>query len=91
MGTIAARDAIRVLELGEQVAVASLLAACQAVDLRLREGLLHAERMAPGLRALLAQVREVSPFVNEDRPLEHEMRQLLEMVRARVLEVPSDA
>ena len=34
MGTIAARDCLRVVELGETVAAVCLLAACQAVDLR---------------------------------------------------------
>ena len=34
MGTIAARDALRILELTERVAAIVLLAACQAVDLR---------------------------------------------------------
>ena len=34
MGTIAARDCVRVLELSEQVVVASLLAACQGAQLR---------------------------------------------------------
>ena len=43
MGTIAARDALRVLELTETVLAVVQLALCQAVDLRNREGMPHQE------------------------------------------------
>ncbi len=42
MGTIAARDALRVLELTEQVAAAALLAANQGVWLRSQQPQAHA-------------------------------------------------
>ena len=54
MGTIAARDCLRVLELGEQVTAALLLAAAQGVRLRRLQG----GFAAPG-RALLATAEAI--------------------------------
>ena len=81
MGTIAARDAIRTLELTEQVAAATLLAAQQGVWLR---------RQQPGARpvpAPLAAMHEelaadFAPVI-EDRALEGELRLALERIRSR--------
>lgn len=81
MGTIAARDALRSLELTEQVAAATLLAARQGVWLRSR---------APGARPLpapLAQMQaqlaeDFAPLV-EDRGLEGELRLCLARIRSR--------
>jgi histidine ammonia-lyase len=81
MGTIAARDCIRVVELTEQVLVGALLAGLQALDLRCRQRRLKWEELSPGLRSLHKQVRSHSRFVEEDRPLEGELRHLLEWVR----------
>ncbi len=78
MGTIAARDCIRVLELSEQVAAALLLAASQAVNLRLRAGALTPAALGRTGQTL-EQVNEVFRFLEEDRPLEGELRRLLAM------------
>ena len=78
MGTIAARDCLRVLQLTEQVAAASLLAAVQGVELRQRS-----EPLPPGpLQATLLQVRAMSAPLVEDRPLEQELRQLVSEIQA---------
>jgi histidine ammonia-lyase len=76
MGTIAARDCIRVLELTEQVAAANLLAAVQAVDLR---GV--SQSLSPGLITTIAQVREHVSFLETDRALEHPLRLCLQLIR----------
>ncbi|MBB5400781.1 HAL/PAL/TAL family ammonia-lyase [Paraburkholderia youngii] len=74
MGTIAARDCLRVLELTEQVAAAHTLATVQAVHLRLR---IDSETPVPApLRAFIDEVGAHSPFVDEDRALEGELRAL---------------
>ena len=75
MGTIAARDCLRVLTLTEQVAAAHTLAAVQAVRLRL--ALNPATRIPAPLRTFIDSVSEASPFVDEDRPLEADLRALL--------------
>ncbi|WP_070091939.1 MULTISPECIES: HAL/PAL/TAL family ammonia-lyase [Pseudomonas putida group] len=81
MGTIAARDALRVLQLTEQVAAAALLAANQGVWLRGREA--DAAPLPPALaqmhQALLADFAPVT----EDRALEHELRLCLIRISER--------
>jgi histidine ammonia-lyase len=81
MGTIAARDALRILELTETVAAIVLLAACQAVDLRERLG------QAPGRGAsrLRDAVRKAVPMVVEDRRQDHDIARVLELLRDRAL------
>jgi len=76
MGTIAARDCIRILELTEQVAAATLLAVVQGVELR---G--NVDALSPALQNTAEQVRQHSPFLSTDRALEHELRLCLELIR----------
>jgi histidine ammonia-lyase len=83
MGTIAARDCLRVLELVEQVAAAVLLAATQGVELRLRTGELDRTQLTPALRAMQDGVFEHFEFLEEDRPLEGTLRHFIELIRAR--------
>ena len=81
MGTIAARDCLRVLQLTEQVAAAALLAATQGVEQRLAlEGATSA-RLAASLQQSLCQVRAISPPLVEDRALEAELRQLIATIQ----------
>jgi histidine ammonia-lyase len=87
MGTIAARDCVRVLELSEQVAVAGILAAAQGVDLRIREGGLTRDQLSPELLAMHGAVRRLVPELGEDRALEGELRGLLACVRERGFEM----
>jgi len=83
MGTIAARDALRVLELTEQVAAALLLASAQGVELRQRQGQLPA--LSKGVATLFDEVRAFSPFLGEDRALEGDLRTALARIRERRL------
>lgn len=76
MGTIAARDCIRILELTEQVAVAVLFAVVQGVELR---G--NVDTLSPALQNTVRQLREHSPFLSADRALEQELRLSLELSR----------
>lgn len=81
MGTIAARDALRVLELTEQVLAGTAFAAVQAMDCRIREGAVTFAELSPGIQRFHADIRRYSPFVAEDRPLEPELRAYLEALR----------
>jgi histidine ammonia-lyase len=83
MGTISARDCIRVLELTEQVAAACLAAAAQAVEIRHRRGNRPPARMEPGIRGMVDGVFKLCPYVEEDRALEQELRRLCAAVRGR--------
>jgi histidine ammonia-lyase len=76
MGTIAARDCIRIIELTEQVATAMLIAVIQAVELR---G--NPRELSAGLRATLEQVRAKIRFLENDRAMEQELRLCLQLIR----------
>jgi histidine ammonia-lyase len=74
MGTISARDCLRILELTEQVAAAALLAASQALELRLRAGELSESHLVPALLEMQRAVLSEFEFLTEDRPLEFDLR-----------------
>jgi histidine ammonia-lyase len=76
MGTIAAREALRVSDLVARAVAIHLLAAAQACELR---GGLAAR---PGVAALVNAVRELSPALADDRCLDAD----IEMVAAAVAE-----
>jgi histidine ammonia-lyase len=81
MGTIAARDCVRVLELTEQVAAALLITVRQGVWLRCR---LDPSRTLPApLAHMLEQLgHDIAP-VHEDRRLDGDLRLLLERIRSQ--------
>jgi histidine ammonia-lyase len=81
MGTIAARDCLRVLELVETVAAIHLLALCQAADLRALEGC-HQRA-----RALHAAVRAHVPMHTADRRMDHDIDRTLALYRRNQLPI----
>ncbi|MES1991338.1 MAG: aromatic amino acid ammonia-lyase [Pseudomonadota bacterium] len=76
MGTIAARDALRVLELTEQVAAAHCVACLQALRLRQRDGDIVTDDLSPALTGFVAELGSLVPFIDEDRPLDAVLRHL---------------
>jgi histidine ammonia-lyase len=83
MGTIAARDCRRILELTETVATITLLAACQAVDLR---GPQNTCRRA---RELHAAIRKEVSMVSEDRRQDLDIARVLSLYRDGALPIGS--
>ncbi|WP_261858827.1 HAL/PAL/TAL family ammonia-lyase [Photobacterium sanguinicancri] len=81
MGTIASRDCLRVLQLTEQVAAASLLAATQALELRKKHNELDDNHFSPALKAMAAAVLNDFEPVIEDRPLEGDLRKFIAMIQ----------
>ncbi len=81
MGTIAARDCLRVLELTEQVTAALLITVRQGVWLRGKINP-HLTPSAPLLAMVQALGADIA-VVEEDRRLEPDLRLLLERIRAR--------
>ena len=73
MGTIAARDCVRVNELTAQTLAASLLAAAQALYLRLQKGELTAEAMR-GVERTYTEVLSYFAPLEDDRPLDTDLR-----------------
>jgi histidine ammonia-lyase len=83
MGTIAARDCIRVLELTEQVAAASLLAATQAIEIRKKQGELDEGHFSEALSRMSLAVLDDFQLVVEDRALEQDLRRCMKRIRNR--------
>jgi len=78
MGTIAARDAHRILALTEQGAACMLMAAVQAVELRLRE---TKANLHPRLRQTVEALRGFSAPLVADRSLDKELASLTLLIR----------
>ncbi|HVP31508.1 MAG TPA: aromatic amino acid ammonia-lyase [Myxococcota bacterium] len=85
MGAIAAREALRTLELAETIAAIGVLAVCQAVDLR------GTEAVARGARALHAAVRKAVPMLRADRRQDEDVQRVLALLAAGELALPEDA
>ncbi len=80
MGTIAARDALRVIELTEQVAAAMLIAARQAIALRREiDPQLH---LGPALTEFVADLEARIALVVEDRALDRDLQALIAAQRS---------
>lgn len=85
MGTIAARDCLRVLELTEQVVAALLITVHQGVYLRCRVN----PAVAPDvpLQQMMAALGTDVAVIAEDRRLEPDLRVLLERIRSQAWEL----
>ncbi|MBJ9721913.1 aromatic amino acid lyase [Acinetobacter calcoaceticus] len=73
MGTIAARDASRVITLTQQVVAALCCASVQAIHLK---GL--TAQLSPTLQAFMQWTLQSFAFVEEDRPLQTELQQIVD-------------
>ena len=82
MGTIAARDSVRVNKLTAQVMSASLLASFQALDLRLKKGELAPQDLGQAEKTYNEVAAFFSPL-EDDRPLEDDLRATLELIEKR--------
>jgi histidine ammonia-lyase len=80
MGTIAARDALRVLDLTEQVAAGALIASRQGLALRERQVPLA---LTPALAAMQADLADRLALIVEDRALDRELHGLIDAIRAQ--------
>jgi histidine ammonia-lyase len=79
MGTISARESVRVLDLTETVAAVHLLTVCQAVDLR------GPEHCHPASVAMRDAVRREVPMNLADRRMDLDIQTVLRMLRADAL------
>ncbi len=81
MGTIAARDCLRNLDLTDQVVSGHLIAVCQALRLRHRSGECLIDDLTPVVRNFQENLQNCIPFINEDEPLESTLRYLMDKIR----------
>ncbi len=86
MATIASRDALRVLQLTEQVGSIVTLAACQGLELRAQ----HEGRSDTDCGSLHARVREVVPPLRADRRMDVDIASVMQLIASNALtpEVP---
>ncbi len=82
MGTIAARDCVRVIELSEQIAAAALLAGTQALRLRRRAGDSLPHFDGSPLETIYQWTLEFFTPLEDDRPLDADLRKTLELIRS---------
>jgi histidine ammonia-lyase len=85
MGTIAARDALRVLELTEQVLAAHTLACVQAIRLRLRDGQVSHEQIGEPITRFIDGLGEAAPMLTEDTPMDRTLGALCGKLKRREL------
>lgn len=79
MGTVAARDCLRVLELTEQVVAALLITTRQGIELRQRlDSNLH---LYGESARMYGDLKERIALIEEDRPLDGELKTLIEAIR----------
>lgn len=81
MGTIAARDCLRVLELTEQVVAAGLLACTQGLELRIKQQECGQKQLSSRVRVTVDEVRQFSEHLVEDRALEIDLRKIINGIR----------
>ncbi|WP_199609016.1 HAL/PAL/TAL family ammonia-lyase [Flocculibacter collagenilyticus] len=77
MGTIASRDALRVLELTEQVLASTLLAAVQGVRIRIANNELDHDTLSDNIQEMYDDITGYFDDLVEDRPLEGVLRQTI--------------
>ena len=83
MGTIAARDCLRILELTETVSAILTLAATQAIDLR------DESEISSGSLAMRDRIRSVVPMLVDDRRQDIDIAELIALHRNGELPCPA--
>ncbi|WP_196139442.1 histidine ammonia-lyase [Aliikangiella sp. G2MR2-5] len=83
MGTIAARDCLRVLELTEQVAAASLMASVQGLHLRMSQNELCRTTLSDEVSKTYDEVFANFELLTEDRRLDNDLRKFVDKIQAR--------
>lgn len=83
MGTIAARDALRTLELTEQVFAAHILATTQAIMIRLKNKEIIKGDISEDVQAMIEMVLNDFELITEDRPIESTLRQFTQYITAQ--------
>jgi histidine ammonia-lyase len=76
MGTVAARDALRVCEMVEKVVAIDLIVSAQACEVR------GSVALRPGVARLIETVRRLSPPLSEDRCLDDDLTNVADAIAA---------
>ena len=81
MGTIAARDCLRILQLTEQVFAAHILATAQAIAIRINMGEFEKKQLKKSVSTMLDDIVKDFELVTEDRPLDETLRQFVTKIQ----------
>jgi len=87
MGTIAARDCLRVLELTEQTTAATLMAAVQAIKIRAQQNELNIQDMKLPLQKFIKCIESEFAFLTEDRQLDSEIINFTRLIKKQTWEL----
>lgn len=91
MGTIAARDCLRVLQLTEQVAAAHTVGVRQGVHLRLETNHISLPPEGSDLSTFYKNLQDSIPLLEQDRALEPELRSLVSTIQQQSWKLYNDA
>ncbi|CAO4835919.1 MAG: Histidine ammonia-lyase [Holosporales bacterium] len=80
MGTIAARDALRVIELTHQVLAAHMIATLQAVRIRMKQNRLNLDHLTNDISLYIASIENIIPYITDDQPLDTCLRTLVKKI-----------
>jgi phenylalanine ammonia-lyase len=83
LGTHAALTAMEMTAIAQDAAAISLLALCQAIDLR---G--GGNNLGTGNRAIFETIRKDASILENDRPLDGDIARLSELIRTRLIPIP---
>ena len=81
MGTIAARDCLRILQLTEQVLAATLLAAVQGIRIRIIAKELCRDSLTADVRVMVDDISSFFELLEEDRPTDLLLRQTIQYIQ----------
>ncbi len=81
MGTIAARDCLRVLELTEQVTAALLICSAQGLDIRLQHNEIGKSSLSEAVLTTHKEVFDKFKLLTEDRPLDSDLKLFVELIQ----------
>ena len=81
MGTIAARDCLRILQLTEQVLAATLLASVQGIRLRIINNELSKDSLTDDVAAMVDDVSSFFELLEEDRPTDKLLRKTISYIQ----------
>lgn len=81
MGTIAARDCLRVLQLTEQVAAAALMSSTQGLHIRMSNNEIEESSLSDSILNTHKEVFEEFELLTEDRPLDNDLRRFVSLIQ----------
>ncbi|MDF2576910.1 MAG: histidine ammonia-lyase [Chlamydiales bacterium] len=87
MGTIAARDSLRVLELTEQVCAAHMIATLQALRIREQQGNISDTHYPDDLKSYINLIKNEIPYIQEDHPLDITLKRLVSLIQSRTIKL----